>query len=98
MKISSFEWDSGNEEKLKKHQISVSTIEAFFIHGDFFIIDDLKHSTSELRYIAFGALQDESLFVAFTIRVKNGNLSIRVISARKLHERELRKLNEKIKS
>ncbi len=98
MKISSFEWDSGNEEKLKKHQIPVSTIEAFFIHGDFLIANDIKHSASELRYIAFGTLLGDSLFVVFTLRVKNGILSIRVISARKLHEREFRKLNEKIKS
>ena len=98
MKITSFEWDKGNLEKLKKHQISINTVELFFSQGNVFIINDEKHSVSETRFIAFGENSNNPLFVVFTLRANAGELKLRVISARKVHAKELWKLNEKIKN
>jgi uncharacterized DUF497 family protein len=98
MKISSFEWDEGNLGKLRKHRISISDIEDFFTNHDLRILNDHKHSFIESRFIAFGKYRDRELFIAFTFRANSGVLKIRIISARYLHARELRRLHEEIKN
>jgi uncharacterized DUF497 family protein len=98
MKISSFDWDDGNKEKLKKHQVPLESIEDFFASSKFHIISDQGHSFNETRFVAFGTHEERYLFIVFTFRAQAGILKIRVISARYFHTREARKLYEKIKN
>ena len=87
-----FEWDVGNENKSwLKHQISKEECEHIFNREDSIVFKDIKHSSSELRYVIIGKnLEQRLLFIAFTIRQDK----IRVISARPASGRE-RKLYEK---
>lgn len=43
MKISNFEWDEGNLEKLIKHNVPMAHVEDFFAQSQFHIITDAKH-------------------------------------------------------
>ena len=98
MKISSFDWDDGNLEKLKKHRISTSIAEEFFSSSEIFIINDRKHSFIEPRFIAFGRYLNRDMYIAFTFRANSGILKIRIISARYVHKKELGRMYEEIKS
>ena len=95
MKVSGFDWDSGNLFKNEaKHDLSREVIEAFF-HGTVFVSPDLAHSTKEDRFLAIG--RDENgrpMVVAFTFREKSGSKLIRPISARYMHAKEARKYEE----
>jgi uncharacterized DUF497 family protein len=83
----SFQWDSGNREKiLMKHAVSTEECEEAFQTDDFFIQEDELHSGSEERYILIGRTKESrSLFIVFTIR----NKCVRVISARNMHRQEI---------
>ena len=94
MKISSFEWDEGNLGKLRKRKISTAMIEDFFVNYDLKFLNDHKHSFIESRFIAFGKYRDRDLFIAFTFRANSGILKIRIISARYMHEKEVRRFYE----
>ena len=51
---------------------------------------DLKHSANEDRYIAVGRDTDgRPVFVAFTVRERNGERLIRPVSARFMHGKEI---------
>ena len=88
-KIISFEWDKGNVDKsYKKHGISPKEAEEVFVSEELFVLPDNKHSKTEKRHIALGKTQEgKKLFVVFTIKGK----SIRVISARRMHQKEVSK-------
>jgi uncharacterized protein len=65
-------------------------IEAF-LRGEPRIAPDPKHAHLEDRLIAVGrTAQGRPLFVAFTIRERFGEPTIRPVSARYMHEREIR--------
>jgi uncharacterized DUF497 family protein len=85
-KITSFEWDAGNESKSQdKHAVSCGEAEQVFLNAPLKVLFDPAHSKTEPRFHAFG--QNDAgrlLTVAFTVR---GNL-IRVISARPMSRKE----------
>lgn len=88
-KVSGFDWDDGNRAKCEKHGVSIDEIEALFTNGPR-IAPDVKHSTEEDRLIAVGKTNEgRSVFVAFTIRSKNGRQFIRPVSARYMHAKEI---------
>ena len=90
-----FDWDQGNLEKCRKHGVPVQTIEWFFKVGDVYLAPDYKHSQIEDRYLAVGRDEDgRPLFVAFTLRRKNGKSLIRPISARYMHQKEIEKYEQ----
>lgn len=91
IRISSFDWDEHNLIKCRKHGLSVDLIEAFFF-SDPDIFPDVKHSQEETRFVALGPAHDRFLFVAFTIRARNHELKIRIISARYANKSELEKI------
>jgi len=93
MKISAFIWDDHNTEKCQKHGLSLAQIEDFLLHEPN-LLEDEAHSKKEQRYIAFGYYESKFLFVVFTLRVKDGALKFRVISARYAREKEIKRLNE----
>jgi uncharacterized DUF497 family protein len=84
-----FEWDAGNQGKnWQAHRVSDGECEEIFFNDPLVTGADRKHSKHERRYCALGRTDAQrALFVSFTIR---RNL-IRVISARDMTRRELRK-------
>ena len=89
LQVSGFDWDDGNRTKCQRHGVSIAEIEALFVHGPG-IAPDPKHSADEDRLIAIGKTNTgRPLFVAFTLRTKNGRRLIRPVTARYMHAREL---------
>lgn len=84
-----FEWDNGNLDKsYLKHGITPKEAEEAFVNDNSYVFSDVKHSQKEKRFIVLGKTEDDrSLFVVFTIR-KN---KIRIISARRMHGKEVEK-------
>lgn len=55
------------------------------------ILPDLKHSQSEQRFKAIGrGGAGRSIFLVFTLRIRNDETFIRPISARFKHEKEVK--------
>jgi uncharacterized protein len=85
----SFEWDAGNETKnVQRHGVTCAEAEEVFTGRRLIPLgEQFQPPSSEPR---FGALGETSrgklLFVAFTLRGQ----SIRVVSARRMNEREKR--------
>lgn len=88
-KVLVFEWDEGNIDKsYEKHGVSPKETEEIFISEELFVVPDKKHSEAEKRHIALGTTQgNKNLFVVFTLKGKK----IRVISARRMHRKEVAK-------
>jgi uncharacterized DUF497 family protein len=78
LRFGGFDWDDGNRTKCRKHGVSLTQIEALFAHNPR-IAPDPKHSASTGRPV----------FVAFTIRTKNGRRLIRPVTARYMHAKEI---------
>lgn len=88
MKIAGFEWDDGNWPKCGKHGVSQREIEQA-IRDARFLVDDPY--PTEPRYRAVGRTEaGRHVFVAFTIRERAGRMFSRPISARYMHEKEVR--------
>lgn len=86
--LAGFDWDKGNREKCRKHGVSIAEIEAI-LSGDPVIAPDMKHGTQEDRFIAIGRNGlGRPIFVAFTLRAKQGRQLFRPVSARYMHARE----------
>jgi uncharacterized DUF497 family protein len=86
-KIAGFEWDDGNREKCLKHGVSIEEIEELF---DRVIAVQPDPSTAETRYRAIGRTgEGRAVFLAFTLRERDGKAFIRPISARFMHRREI---------
>jgi uncharacterized protein len=89
LNVSGFDWDAGNRTKCRQHGVSLAQIEALFAHNPR-IAPDLKHSVDEDRLIAVGRISTgRPVFVAFTIRTKNGRRLIRPVTARYMHAKEI---------
>ena len=88
----SFDWDDGNCEKCQKHGVLVNEIEEALKSDAMMILPDVKHSDEEDRFIASGQAENgRYLFVAFTLREIDRKNCIRPISARYMHEKEVKK-------
>lgn len=89
-----FEWDKWNLDKnYFKHGVKPKETEEVFVDEWSFVVPDAKHSQKEERFIMVGKTLDKAnLFIAFVFRGKK----VRVISARKMHRKEVLKY-EKIK-
>jgi hypothetical protein len=83
-----FDWDGGNREKCRRHGVSIEEIEALLSESPR-VAPDQRHSQREERFIAVGRnARGRPIFVAFTVRWKNGERLIRPISARYMHKKE----------
>lgn len=83
-----FDWDDGNRGKVQKHGVSLDTIEALFSQT---LRVEPDPSTVEARMRAVGrALDGRYVFLVFTLRERDGWRLIRPISARYMHQREVR--------
>jgi uncharacterized protein len=89
LQVGGFDWDDGNRSKCQEHGVSIAEIEALFLHGPR-VAPDPKHSGNEDRLIAVGKTgTGRRLFVAFTVRAKEGRPLIRPVTARYMHAREI---------
>ena len=80
-----FDWDQGNINKNRKHDVEYTECEQIFFNEPIIILDDPKHSFSEIRYAAFGVTDGgRKLVVIYTMR----NKKLRVISARDMSRKE----------
>jgi uncharacterized DUF497 family protein len=84
-----FDWDDGNRGKCLKHGVTRDEIEALFSRP-IAIRPDLAHSTSETRFLGIGqTAEGRRVFIAFTVRRREGVNYIRPISARYMHRKEV---------
>lgn len=98
-KIEGFEWDKGNLEHIKKHNVDYRECEQVFFNKPVIFIFDPKHSIKEKRYRVLGESdQERKLALAITLRARK----ITVITARgqsrkerKFFETERRLVGEK---
>jgi uncharacterized protein len=82
LRVGGFDWDDGNRSKCQRHGVTVAEIEALFAYGPR-VAPDPKHSADEDRLIAVGKTgTGRPLFVAFTMRTKEGRPLIRSVYAR----------------
>jgi uncharacterized DUF497 family protein len=88
-RLSGFDWDAANRTHCQKHGVSIAEIEALF-RDEPRVAPDLRHAHLEDRLIALGRTgRGRPLFVAFTIRVRDGQRLIRPVSARYMHAKEI---------
>lgn len=82
------DWDVGNKSE-NEARLPLEVIEEFF-KQELLIKEDLRHSSSERRFLAMGYTNNPNrcLFVAFTFRLKGNEQLIRPISARFMHKKE----------
>jgi uncharacterized DUF497 family protein len=88
-KCTGFDWDEGNQGKnWERHRVSDGEAEEVFFNDPLVAGTDVAHSKKERRYFALGQTDARRhLFVVFAIRKRH----IRVISARGMTKRELRR-------
>lgn len=84
-----FDWDSGNAPKLwERHQVMPGECEQVFFGEPLVIAPDLRHSTTEPRWAAWGrTAEGRALAVVFTLRGDR----IRPLSARDMNRKERRR-------
>ena len=88
MKVLEFDWDDWNINKNEeKHGVSRLEAESAFFDPNAKIVEDLKHSTTEKRYIAYAqSLENRILMLGFTMRLRK----VRIITARTASKKERR--------
>ena len=90
-KVFEFEWNKGNIDKNKKHNVDNREAEEVFFDGNKIVLKDKVHSKKEDRFIALGKTgKDRLLYVVFTKRGKK----IRIISARDINKKEVKLYEE----
>lgn len=90
-KIERFDWDQGNLEHIKKHNVSYKECEEGFLNIPIIMNEDETHSQVEERYRVYGQTNKRRLiFMIFTLR----NNKIRVISARDQNKKERKEFRE----
>jgi len=89
LQVDGFDWDDGNRSKCPETWSVDRGDELCLWHGPR-IAPDPKHSADEDRLIAVGKTgTGKPLFVAFTMRTKEGRRLIRPVTARYMHAREI---------
>lgn len=86
-----FQWDKGNNDKPKKHGLTLGETEEAFSDKNKVIFEDWKHSGTEQRVTLLGKTQRGKLLnITYTIR-KN---KIRIITARSINKKEVKLYEE----
>ena len=89
--VAGFDWDEGNWPKCGRHGLTREEIEEAFHRGPD-VHPDIRHSSVETRFLAIGTTaRGRWVFVAFTLRIRDGGIRIRPIRARDMHEKEVRR-------
>lgn len=81
-----FDWDKGNIEKNKKHDVKDKETEEPFFDEEKILYKDTLHSKKEERFILIGRTKKgRLLYIVFTERGEK----VRVISARNINKKEV---------
>jgi len=89
-RVAGFDWDEANRAKCTRHGVSIDEIESVF-QGEVWVFPDVAHSDRESRLLGIGRTATARfVFVAFALRVRDGERWIRPISARYMHAKEIR--------
>ncbi len=90
LSVAGFDWDDGNREKCRKHDVAIADIEAMFSRP-LSIFPSPDRFGSEERFKAIGTTaRRRHLFVVFALRSRDGGETlIRPISARYMHRKEV---------
>ena len=89
MQVDGFDRDDGNWPKCGKHGVSKAEVE-FVLRGVPAVRPDRAPQDSETRFNAVGRNADgRHVFVALTLRSKQGGRLLRPISARYMHQKEV---------
>lgn len=92
--VQGFDWDKGNIDKCAKHGVLKQEIEEV-LRGEAFFGPDMAHSVDEDRFLVAGeTASGRKVYVAFTIRVVEGQRLFRPISARYMHAKEARRYED----
>ena len=87
-RIEGFDWDDGNSRKsVDKHSVTQAEAERVFLNEPLLLLQDVKHSTEELRFHALGRT-DEGRLLHVTFTLRGGGRRVRVISARDMNRKE----------
>jgi uncharacterized DUF497 family protein len=90
MRVDGFDWDDGNWPKCGKHGVAKEEIESLF-DGFVDVFPAKEGAAGETRYAAIGVTEaGRHVFLAFTLRQSEGLTRVRPISARFMHEKEIR--------
>ena len=88
--VGGFDWDEGNWPKCGKHRVSRAEIEALFARP-LLVVPDVAHSQGEERLRAIGRTEEgRAVFLVFTLRNRGGTRLIRPVSARYMHDEEVK--------
>lgn len=90
-KLEGFDWDKGNLEHIKKHNVKANDCEEGFLNKPFILSEDETHSQTEERFRVYAQTnKSKFLMMIFTIR----NNKIRVITARNQNKKERKEFKE----
>jgi uncharacterized DUF497 family protein len=96
VRVAGFDWDAANRNKCERHGVTIATIEALF-RQPLAIVPDPAHSRAETRFKAIGQGENgRYVLMVFTLRESADALRIRPISARYMHQKEIRHYEEEI--
>ena len=88
MRIAGFDWDAGNLEKCRAHSVSIDEIETL-LSGSPRIVRMYDIPSPSNGSSRWGRGREErAIFIAFTLRLHEGSVLIRPISARYMHRKE----------
>jgi uncharacterized DUF497 family protein len=89
-RVVGFDWDQGNWPKCGKHGVSKAEIEHVLSHEPL-VLPDRHPQDAETRFNAVGKTESgRYVFAVFTIREREGEPFLRPISARYMHEEEIK--------
>lgn len=90
-KIEGLDWDKGNLEHIKKHNVKAKECEETFFNKPFIINEDESHSQKEQRFRVYGQTNKKRLLsMILTLRENK----IRIISARDQSRKERKEFIE----
>lgn len=92
LELADFDWDVGNKVKVLK-RMPLEVAESAFM-GEPLIFYDERHSQNEPRWLLMNTVNRRAVALVFTVR----NDKIRIVSARYMHKKEVRKYDKKIKN
>ena len=93
MKIQGVEWDTGNWPKCGKHGVSRGEVEYVVEQATLRVCDP---NPNEERFRTAGqALSGRHVFVVYTYREYDDGVFIRPISARYMHEKEVKNYEQR---
>jgi uncharacterized protein len=98
MSSAEFQWDNGNWPKCGRHGLTQAQIESVF-RREFRVFPDKAKALSESRLNAVGTPPEgRYVFVVFVLRQSEDITTIRPISARYMHAKEVRRYEQQTKT